>query len=325
MYTVRQLQQIKLLGDSQRLAILRRLMDHPATLSQLGEHFSETPAHIRHHLKALESAGLVALAAVRPVRGFLEKYYRATERAYLIQVAVFPEAAEAHRPLVIGSNDPALQKVLGGEGSPCVFLNLDSLEGLARMREGICAMATIHLLDAASGEYNHPFVRHFFPGEEMALVRLFHREQGLVVRDGNPLGILQIEDLARPGIRLVNRESGAGTRVWLDQALRARGISKDMVAGYQDEVHSHDEVARVVAAGKADVGIGLPESARQSGLAFIPLFDEPYDLVLPQKIYSDPETARFFERLSSGDFQQRVEGFAGYHGLQRRGQVDLVL
>jgi DNA-binding transcriptional ArsR family regulator len=83
--------QIKVLADTQRLALLRRLMAGPASLTELGRHFDKTPAHMRHHLKALEQAGLVELASTRPVRGFIEKRYRATADAYLIHLAIMPE------------------------------------------------------------------------------------------------------------------------------------------------------------------------------------------------------------------------------------------
>lgn len=329
MNTIDQPNKLKVLGDPQRLAILRRLMDRPATLSQLGEHFGASAAHIRHHLKALEQAGLVEPGATRPVRGFLEKYYQATRQAYFIQITVLPEAAEKSAALVIGSNDPALQSVLGcaepsGAKPAVVFLNLDSLDGLAKLREGICAMSTVHLLDAHSGEYNRSFVRHFFPGEEMALVRLYHREEGLLVRSGNPLQIRGIGDLARPGIRLVNRERGAGTRIWLDQALTGLGISRDQVSGYTHEVHSHQEVAQAVASGQADVGLGLPSSAEPLGLEFIPWFDEPYDLVLPRAAYTDPRFATILDFLSSKQFRGGVQAFAGYHRFEDSGQVGFV-
>jgi putative molybdopterin biosynthesis protein len=324
MQKIDQLQQLKVLGDAQRLAILRKLMDRPATLSQLGEQLGESAAHVRHHLKALEEAGLVELSSTHPVRGFLEKYYRASEHAYLIQLTVLPEAAESQPALVLGSNDPALETTLQGIDPAPLLLNLDSLEGLVKLREGICQMATIHLLDAQDGEYNRSYVRHFFPGEEMALVRLFNRECGLLVRGGNPAQVTRIEDLARPGVRLVNRERGAGTRVWLDAALARAGIVKDAIAGYDFVVHSHLEVAQAVARGQADTGIGLPSSAAPYGLDFIPLFAEPYDLVLSRKAYADPRFSAFLDRLASRGFQESIQGFAGYHGLQERGQTAFI-
>jgi putative molybdopterin biosynthesis protein len=144
------------------------------------------------------------------------------------------------------------------------------------------------------------------------------------VQSGNPAQVRRIEDLARPGIRLVNREHGAGTRVWLDAALAIAGIARDRIAGYDFVVHSHLEVAQAVAHGQADAGIGLPSSAPAYGLDFIPLFAEPYDLVLSRKAYADPRFAAFLDQLSSRDFQDGIQGFAGYHRLQDRGQTAFI-
>jgi molybdate-binding protein len=329
MNTINQLGQLKSLGDKQRLAILRYLMAKPASLSQLGDHFGESPAHIRHHLKVLEAAGLVELISTRPVRGFIEKYYRATHQAYLVQMSILPEST-GNRPIpILGSNDPALQQVFekispSPEDPACFLINLDSLEGLVRLREGICEMATVHLLAAEEHEYNRPYVRHMFPGEAMVLIRLYQREQGLLVQAGNPLNISSVSDLSRPGIRLINRERGAGTRVWLDDALERQGIARDQINGYANDVRSHIEVARMIAQGNADVGIGLPSSARHFGLDFIPLFEEPYELVLTQKVYTDPRFSRFFDMIASKQFQEEIQAQAGYHGLQNRGQARLI-
>ncbi|HEX9012404.1 MAG TPA: winged helix-turn-helix domain-containing protein, partial [Anaerolineaceae bacterium] len=139
---IRELAVLKILGDSFRAALLRRLMARALTLTQLGEELGESPAHIRHHLKALEGAGLVELVSVRPVRGFLEKYYRATAAAFLVQLAILPEDPRGGRAPVISSNDLALQQLRGaGEEPPFTLLPQDSLDGLVRLREGVCDMA----------------------------------------------------------------------------------------------------------------------------------------------------------------------------------------
>lgn len=326
-----QFQHLKVLGDSQRLAILRRLMKAPATLSQLGEHFGASPAHIRHHLKILEKAGLVELSSTHAVRGFLEKYYRATQQAYLVQLTILPDTSEERPLLVLGSNDPALRDILLQQPFPapvrpgCLILNLDSLEGLVKLREDVCTMATIHLLASDDGIYNKPYVQHFFPGEEMALIRLYQREEGFLLPAGNPLKIHDVNDLARSGIRIVNRERGAGTRVWLDATLHRLGIHSDQVVGYANEVSSHQEVAQTVAMGNADLGIGLPASAQQYGLEFLPLFSEPYELVLSLRSYKDQRFSHLFDFIASKQFQDSIQRHPGYHGLQDRGQATIII
>src|SRR4029077_12018032 len=89
--------------------------------------------------------------------------------------------------------------------------NVGSLGGLVALRDGLCHLAGSHLLDPASGEYTLPYVDRIFgaAAPEVAVVRLVHRDQGLMVAPGNPLGITGIPDLTRPGLRYVSRQRGA--------------------------------------------------------------------------------------------------------------------
>jgi putative molybdopterin biosynthesis protein len=329
MQSIDQLQQFKVLGDRQRLAILRRLMAAPATLSQLGECFHETPAHIRHHLKALEQAGLVELDAVHLVRNLYEKYYRASSAAYQVNLVILPESPAGQTSLVIGSNDIALQRLQGGfhpldSGVNPVVLALDSLEGLVKLREGVCRMAACHLLDTASTEYNRSYVRCLFPGQAMALFHIYHREGGLLVPSGNPKHIHGLEDLAQAGASMINRECGSGMRVWLDDQLGHLGIPAASLKGYQDEVSSHLAVAGAVSEGRAGAGLGLHTCAAILGLEFIPLFEEPYDLVLSPQTLNDAHLAPFFNYLTSADFRQAVEKIVGYRVPADSGRVDII-
>ena len=322
-------QQLKVLGEPQRLAILRRLMAGPATLSQLGLALHTSPAHIRHHLKALEHAGFVELDSVNLVRNLWEKYYRASAAAYSFDLVLLPDLPEGQVPLVIGSNDLALQRLPAGldrksMGVTPRVLALDSLDGLVRLRAGACQMASCHLLDPDSGEYNRGFVRHMFPGRTMALVHLYHREVGLLVQPGNPKRLHTLADLVQTGVRMINRERGSGVRVWLDDQLCRTGILPAALVGYSDEAASHREVAQAVQAGQAEAGLGLPTSAQEAGLDFIPLFEEPYDLVLSPETLADARLAAFFEYLTSGEFRGEVEQIGGYHLTAEFGTVEMV-
>jgi putative molybdopterin biosynthesis protein len=329
MQPINQFQHLKVLGDNQRLAILRRLMVGPATLSHLGEYFQETPAHIRHHLKSLEQAGFVELDSVNLVRNLWEKYYRASSAAYQINLVIMPESPAGQTPLVIGSNDIALKRLQADfsqkiSGLNPIVLSLDSLDGLVKLREGICQMATCHLLDPDSGEYNRSFVRHLFPGLAMALFHMYHREGGLLVQPGNPKQIHGLEDLTQAGVRMINRERGSGIRVWLDDQLSRLGVPTTNLRGYQDEASSHLEVAQAVYEGRVDVGLGLHTSARVFDLEFISLFEEPYDLVLSQETLADIHLSPFFNHVTSGEFRQAVEKIGGYRVPADSGRVDFI-
>lgn len=305
----------KLLGNPQRLAILRRLMANQATLTQLGEVFNQTPAHIRHHLKALEQAGLVEFVAARPVQGGPEKYYRATRRALFIHHSILPEVPAAKIALTISSLDTGLRLLAEhfSQSPAPIYLQhvpYSSLDGLIALRQGLCQISAAHLYDPQSDDYNRSFVRHIFPGQAMALVQIYRREEGLLVQPGNPLGIRSLDDLSRPGLRFANREPGSGVRQWLDSALLRSGYSER-----QSDLpvyHSHNAVARAIQQGLADFGIALAASARQFGLDFIPLYEEPYELVLPQSLLENPRYTPFFDYLSSGEFRTSIRSLGGY-------------
>jgi molybdate-binding protein/DNA-binding HxlR family transcriptional regulator len=319
----------KILGHRERQAILRRLMAGQATLSQLGEHFGETPAHIRHHLKILEQAGLVEFAEARPVQGGPEKYYRATQRAIFVHQAVLPEIPAGKIGITIGSMDSGVRRLAefftkNQAQFTLLPVPLSSLDGLVALRQGLCQMSTCHLIDPKSNEYNRSFVRHLFPGQSMALVEVFRREEGLIVKPGNPLGIKSLEDLRRADIQFVNRESGSGVRQWLDIRLESLGIQADRINGYAQVVHSHNAVARTVHNGKADTGLGIAASAKEFGMGFIPLYEEPYEIVLPQGMLAEASYAPFFEYLNSGEFRHAVRHLDGYAVPQNSGGIEVV-
>ena len=319
----------KILGHPERHAILRRLMAAQATLSQLGGSFKKSPAHIRHHLKILEQAGLVEFVEARSVQGGPEKYYRATQRGLFIYQAVLPEIPEEKVGITIGSMDSGINHLADNfsNSKSDIFLvpvPLSSMDGLIALRQGLCQMSTCHLIDPESEEYNRSFIRRLFPGQQMALVQVYRREEGLIVRSGSPLGIRSLEDLARPDILFVNREAGSGVRQWLDLRLMQLGIRSEMIPGYLNVMHSHTGVARVIRDGKADVGIGIAASAREFGLQFIPLYEEPYEIAVPLSFVTDNWYTPFFEYLNSGDFRTVVRSLDGYIVPPNSGQMELI-
>jgi len=306
--------QLKIMSDPRRLSILKHLMHAPATLSQLGKSIGEHPAWIRHHLKLLEQAGLVELSEVKISEGYLEKYYRSTAHAFLFQELVLPEIPGKVTIVLSGSHDLALEMLSELDcGDLNIFtLPIGSLDGLVALRQGLCFAAGCHLYDASSGDYNAPYVRHIFPDKKMVLLTLAHREQGLIVSAGNPLHIHSLEDLTRQNVRFINRNPGSGTRLWLDEQLNRMGISADQVLGYGNEVSTHSEVALAIKQDQAQVGLGIRAAAASQELGFIPLFQERFDLVLPQERLSQKQITPLFDTFFSGEFRHRVENLGGY-------------
>jgi putative molybdopterin biosynthesis protein len=320
--------QLKALTDPHRVEILRLIMAEPATLSQLGAALDRHPAWIRHHVKQLEGAELVELVESRKVGGYVEKYYGATAKAFAVNLMIFPQPAERDVIVVLGSDDLALQLLASDlhddPSAPDVFrLPMGSLEGLIALRQGLGHVAGCHLLDPESGDFNVPYARHIFPGRSFAVVTLAHRQQGLLLQKGNPRHIRSIPQAVEMGARLVNRNPGSGTRVWLDRLLHDSAIVPESVPGYADEVFTHGEVALSVAEGRADVGLGLRAVALAQGLAFVPLFEERFDLVIPAEHRHTPLVVPLFERLASPAFKETIEALGGYNA-QHTGEEVLV-
>jgi len=314
-------EQIKSLADPRRMQILRLLMAGSATLSQLAESLGQSPAWVRHHMLALLSANLVEHSETRLTGKSTEKYYRAKARAFLLQELVLPQG---DKPVIVfsGSHDLALEKI--GEQMAdhlnLLILPVGSLDGLANLRQGLCQICGAHLLDQ-SGEYNTPFVRHFFPDRSMDLFTLAYRTQGLMLASGNPRGVKGAGDLVKPGLRFINRNPGSGTRLWLDRELKRLDISPVKIAGYEQVVNTHTGCARAIASGEADAGIGLQASARQFDLAFIPLFEERYDLILPH----DQENilAPLLDHIQTKGFRTTLSTLSGYTSLHSGEQIQL--
>jgi putative molybdopterin biosynthesis protein len=199
--------------------------------------------------------------------------------------------------------------------------NVGSLGGLTALRDGLCHVAGSHLLDPETGEYTLPYLERLLPGRELSVVRLVHREQGLIVARGNPTRTTDIEDVARRGLRYVNRQRGAGTRVLLDHELARRGISPEVIVGYEREEHTHLAVAAAVAAGRADCGLGVLAAARAFGLDFVPVAQEPYDLVLLKDSIEDALLAPLWSLLESEDFRRAVTELGGYDTAEMGRQI----
>jgi putative molybdopterin biosynthesis protein len=236
-----------------------------------------------------------------------------------VRVELLRGLAEIGRTIVaIGSHDLILDVAASAlrAANPLVTLassNVGSLGGLVAVRDGLCHFAGSHLLDPANGEYTLPYVDQLLgAGPEIAVIRLVHRDQGLLVAAGNPTEIAGIDDLVRPGLRYVNRQRGAGTRALLDYELARHGLDPARIAGYSREEHTHLAVAAAVAAGRADAGMGILAAARAFGLDFIPVAREPYDLVMRATVADGDLLAPLWQLLERSDFQAGVEALGGY-------------
>jgi putative molybdopterin biosynthesis protein len=198
---------------------------------------------------------------------------------------------------------------------------IGSYNSLYALYQGNVQMATAHLWDGDSGQYNVPFVRRMLPGIPAVIIHLACRLQGFYVPKNNPKGIKGWEDLGRKDITIINREKGSGTRILLDEHLRRLGIPSKNIKGYNRESTSHLAIASTVARGGADIGIGNEKSGLQvQGIDFIPLQTERYEMVIKKEDIDKAPFQTVLEILRSQEFKMELEGIGGYD-LIELGQI----
>ena len=233
-----------------------------------------------------------------------------------IQVRMYRNRSEIEKTiLAIGSHDLTLDLIaqfLAEHDRRLASANVGSQGGLVALRRGEAHIAGSHLLDPNDGTYNISYIRQYMPGTPVKVVALVGRDQGLIVKKGNPKGIKTLQDLTRHEVQFVNRQRGAGTRVLLDYHLNTMEISKESIAGYNQDEYTHLGVASAVASGRADCGLGVAAAAQALDLEFIPLFQERYDIVIPKQFADDVLLAPLFDLLVDSHFREAVSKLKGY-------------
>ncbi len=222
-----------------------------------------------------------------------------------------------NRIVIAGSNDIALEMLAKKVHARFPHFNVSlsnvgSLAGLNALRRGTCHIAASHLLDTETGEYNNSHVRKYFPDLNVRIINLAHREQGLLMKKGNPLRVAKLEDLASRKGTFINRQDGSGTRVLLDFLLKEHHVDPSEIPGYDTVAYTHLEVGVAILQGSAQIGMGIRAVAQLLGLDFIPLANERFDLIVPTQ-WHDAEPVRALCRsLALDDFKTTVSCMGGY-------------
>ena len=252
---------------------------------------------------------------VMPADGVVLEYMknRAGRKKQSVRVKLLNSPEAVKKGILIAGCDPAL--FLAGEHvrkinalAGITNWTMGSANALRALQRGEVHMAGLHLVDVKSGQSNLPYLKRHVRGQEFVGVHFASWVQGLLVRPGNPKHIRGVEDCGRPGLRLVNREVGAGARFLLDTLLQKSGLAGEQITGYDHEVASHIEVARLIRDGMADVGIGVEAAALHFGLGFIPLREEQYDLIMRVDfLKSHPVMSQFLDAVVSQPFRREIE------------------
>jgi excisionase family DNA binding protein len=233
--------------------------------------------------------------------GLVERKARAEERVFL---------------LAAGSDDPSLgilHDLYEAQTQPASFFmtTVGSTGGLTAIRSGVADFAMAHLLEPARAATDNLATQELFPPATV-VIQLFYRELGLLVSPGNPKGIESLRDLARPKLRIINRQPGSGTRIYLDQQLGRARLNAKRISGYDTIVSTHLDVGLKVLGGAADVGLATRTTAQLLGLDFLPLSRERFDVVIPKERFFSLSIQVLLGTIGSREFRQRVEALGGY-------------
>ena len=226
-------------------------------------------------------------------------------------------ALPAGNLFLAGSDDPALailpEALRAQTGHPLLFVaTIGRLGGLTALGQGRADVAACAVVEPTDGDPDLSPVTRALAGQPAVVVHAFARELGLLVWTGNPRKLTGVGDLARRGLRFVNRQPGSATRAFTDQALAAARVEAASVVGYREEVSTHWAVALRIVRGEADVGIATRAVAGAVSLGFVPLARERFDLVIPKARFFEPPIQTLLEAVRSERLRRGLERLGGY-------------
>lgn len=241
-----------------------------------------------------------------------------------VDIELLKDISEINNTIIsIGSHDIVMDIIndeLIKESFGKVHLSsthVGSFQGLLSIIKGESHIAPIHLFDVESETYNILFINKYLE-EDVALIKLVKRTQGIIVKKGNPLNIKSVNDLIN--VRYINRQKGSGTRILFDYLLKKNNINKDDINGYEREEFTHMSLAKAIENGDADCGLGVYSAAHIFDLDFIPICEEEYDLLLKKDMLNSKYINSLLSTINKESFINKVKSLGGYN-LENMGEV----
>jgi excisionase family DNA binding protein len=221
--------------------------------------------------------------------------------------------AEAPPAIIGGSHDPLLEWAARQSGSGFALLAEGSETGLDRLERNEVAAAAIHLHGRGDDEAANLAGVTARAGLHDAVVIAFaRREQGLLVAQGNPLGIASLEDAARARARVGLRPAGAGAQLLLEMLAVRAGSGLDGLNRAANPYPTGPDLALGLRDGEIDCGIATRAVADLHGVGFVPLLWERFDLVLRRRTFFEPAAQKLFALVREAAFGKRAGILGGY-------------
>jgi len=215
-------------------------------------------------------------------------------------------------PAVIGgSHDPLLDWAVRESRCGLAMLTQGSGDGLQRLARGEVSAALMHLPSADLADFNRAEAEEHLRGRNVALVEWARREQGLLVRRGNPKKVRTVADLAKKGVAVAARQAGAGSAALLERLLAREGLDRRRLRVTVTTMGEND-LAMAVKSGEADAGLGARAAAAPLGLDFVPLVVERLDLGVSRAAWFEAPLRALFAFARGKPFIEHARALGGY-------------
>ncbi len=230
------------------------------------------------------------------------------------------------RLILAGSDDPLLHRLVAGlavevgDRALILYTPTGTRLGLGLLARGRANACTLHWGPVGESHHRHPaLIRHYPQHPLWVLIRLFRREQGLMVSPRLDLRRDDVEGLLRADLRWVLRQDGAGSQRFLQETLAAHDLALEDLRVAQ-RARSEREAASLIAMGIGDIAPGVRGGATEFGLDFVPTGWEAFDLALYRDVYFRTLFQRLLDQCKARPSHELARTLGGYD-LSQLGEV----
>jgi len=212
--------------------------------------------------------------------------------------------------VLLGSHDPLLELAVKKSKSGIAMSFDGSTQGLERFKLNEGFVSGLHLYDNDENIWNVPIVKKQLSDKAVVLIEWAKRERGLIFKENNNIKNISIENYK--GKRLVRRQIGSGSEIYLQYILRTYNLSHDDFKR-TEIAYSENDAVHLVLSDKADVTLGLKSEAKKYQLGFCPIITERFDLVVDRKFWFEKPFQDLLNFCKTSDFKEIASNLDGYN------------